>query len=139
MSRPSHHRGSHEILEERAYIEAVLLMIHADGVVEGDEVAQLEDKLNSQPKLSELSDSEMTHLIHSSVVAIEQEGADDRIAAIAAILTTPEQRLEAINVALSICMSDCAVNPKELAVLKKMQAAFELSDDQLAPLIEKYK
>ncbi|MBN1287190.1 MAG: TerB family tellurite resistance protein [Anaerolineae bacterium] len=131
-------RGPQETSVERAYVEAAVLMVFADGVVEKGEIAELNHKFATHPRLSQLSGKEINALIDRSIVAMKKEGAHDRVSALARLLETPEQRLEAIKIALEVCLADADAAPNELALLKVMQARFELPDEQIAPLVAKH-
>ncbi|MBN1287189.1 MAG: tellurite resistance TerB family protein [Anaerolineae bacterium] len=130
------HKRLARLAEEQAYIEVVTMMIHADKVIEVGELVDLQNKLNSQFSLSRLSEEELTHLLHRAVADLDQEGADARIAAIAKVLTAPEQRTEAIRMALEICSADGKITASERAVLEKMRRAFELSEAAVAAILE---
>ncbi len=127
-----------KLREEHAYIEAAIIMLHADGLINDEEVTKLEAELKSQPQLSKLTPDQITHLIHRSVTDIEQEGIDARIEAIDAALETKVQKLEALNVALTILMADRDVDINELDIFKRMQYALGLTDTEVAPLLKQH-
>lgn len=131
-------RGLKHLAEEHAYIEAVIIMMHADRVIEVTELVDLQDRLNSHPKLNNLSEENLTTLLHRSVADLEQEGAEARIIAVAEALPTPQQRLSALEMALSISSSDNKITESEHAVIEKMKEAFELSEEQVSEITKSF-
>jgi hypothetical protein len=67
--------------------------------------------------------------------AISAEGVDARVRAISRMLPHQSQKIDAFRMCLSICASDGDVAPEELAILKKMQAEFDLSEAQIEKLM----
>ena len=128
-------RGDQETSEVRGYVEAMIMMIAADGVIEEDEIQDFLRNVYTRPKLSKVPQNEMVSMIKRSLAALEREGIDPRVKAIAQMLPTVEQKMEAFRMCLSICASDGDVAPEELEVLKKMQAEFDLSESQVEQLM----
>jgi uncharacterized tellurite resistance protein B-like protein len=128
-------RGSQENSEQRGYVEAMLMMIAADGVIEDEEIRDFLKNVYSKPKLSGLSESELMSLVRRSLNAIQTEGVDARIKAIGQMLPMLEQKIEAVRLSLSICSSDGDVAPEELDILRKMQAQFDISEKQMEALL----
>lgn len=135
LDRLAGKRGQQEVSEVRGYIEAMIMMIAADGVIEDDEVQDFLKNVYSRPKLSKIPHNDMMSMIRRSLTAIENEGVDKRIKAIAQLLPSVEERMEAVRMCLSICASDGDVAPDELDILKKMQAEFGLSESQIETLM----
>lgn len=129
-------RGPQENSEQRAYIEAMIMMIAADGVIEDDEIHDFMKNVYSKPKLSKLSENEVMSLLRRSINAIQTEGVDARIKAIGQMLPMMEQKIEAVRLSLSICASDGDVAPEELDILKKMQTQYDISESQMEKLLE---
>ena len=135
LDRLAGKRSNSEESEARAYVEAMILMIAADGVVENDELDDFQRNIFTRPQLSRVPPQEMTSMIKRSVHAIMTEGPDARIRAIARMLPNQQQKMEAFRLCLSICASDGDVAPDELNLLKKMQAEFDLSESQVEALM----
>lgn len=128
-------RGSQETSEQRGYIEAMMMMIAADGVIEDDEVHDFLKNVYGKPKLSGLSENDLMSMVKRSLKAIESEGVDARLKAIGQMLPAMEQKVEAMRLSLSICASDGDVAPEELEILRKMQAQFDISESQMEKLL----
>jgi len=124
-------RGLQEESETRAYIEAMIMMIAADGVIEEDEVQDFMKFIYSKQQFRSHSSQEIISIIKRSFVALEKEGIDSRIRAISAMLNSIDKRIDAFRMCLSICASDGDVAPEELEILKKMQKEFDLSEAQV--------
>ena len=128
-------RGPQEGSEQRGYVEAMIMMIAADGVIEDEEIHDFLKNVYGKPKLSGLTESELMSMIKRSLNAIETEGVDARIKAIGQMLPMMEQKVESVRLSLSICASDGDVAPEELEILKKMQAQFDISETQMEALL----
>ncbi|MBC7910079.1 MAG: tellurite resistance TerB family protein [Pyrinomonadaceae bacterium] len=135
LDRLTGKRSSTEESEARAYVEAMIIMIAADGVVEDDEIEDFLRNVYTRPQLNKVPPSEMSSMIRRSLHAISTEGADARIRAIARMLPHQQQKVEAFRMCLSICASDGDVAPDELEILKKMQSEFDLSESQVEQIM----
>ncbi len=135
LDRLAGKRGSQETSEHRGYVEAMIIMIAADGIIEDDEVQDFLRNVYTRPQLSKIPKDEMVSMIKRSLASIESEGVDARIKAIAQLLPGVEKKMDAFRMCLSICASDGDVAPEELDILKKMQAAFDLSESQVEKLM----
>ena len=135
LDRLASKRGSQETSESRGYVEAMIMMIAADGVIEDEEVQDFLRNVYTRPQLSKVPQAEMLSMIRRSLQAIESEGIDARITAVATMLPSMDQKIEAMRMCLSICASDGDIAPAELEILKKMQAAFDMSEAQVERLL----
>lgn len=135
LDRLAGKRSSSEESEPRAYVEAMIMMIAADGVVEDDEIEDFLRNVYTKPQLNRVPPSEMSSMVRRSLHAISSEGIDARVRAIARMLPHQEQKIEAFRMCLSICASDGDVAPEELDILKKMQSEFDLSESQVERLM----
>ncbi len=135
LDRLAGKRSSAEESEARGYVEAMIMMIAADGVIEEGEVDDFMRNVYTRPQLSQVPQSEMISMIRRSLHAISTEGMDARIRAVARMLPHQQQKIEAFRMCLSICASDGDVAPEELAILKRMQAEFDLSESQIEQLM----
>lgn len=135
LDRLAGKRGSQEESENRGYVEAMIMMIAADGVIEDEEVQDFLRNVYTRPRLAKVPQGEMVSMIRRSLQAIESEGVDTRIKAIARMLPTMDQKIEAMRMCLSICAADGDIAPDELDILKKMQAEFDVSEAQIERLM----
>lgn len=131
--------GHEEDPEDRAYIEAMLMISMADGQIEDSEIEDLAVSIFRHPRMQRLGDRTVIRILNNAVRDIERKGIDARLPVIAQALPTVEQRIDAVGMAVSVSMSDGDIEPEELAVLQKMQQAFGLTDEQVQFAIDKYR
>lgn len=125
--------------EQKAYLEAMLILAMADGELEDEELDDMAVSCARHHKLSELGDRTIISVLNESYRKMLHQGNDKRIEEIAKVLQTTEQRLDAIGVALSISMSDGTIEPEEMALLQRMQVVFGLSDAQIEKVMSQYQ
>jgi tellurite resistance protein len=125
--------------EQKAYLEAMLLLAMADGELEDEELDDMAISCARHPKLNELGDRTIISVLNDSYRKMINQGNDKRIHEIAKALPFTEQRMDAIGLALSISMSDGTIEPEEIAILKQMQAIFGLSDEQIQQVMSQYQ
>jgi tellurite resistance protein len=125
--------------EQKAYLEAMLILAMADGELEDEEIDDMAVSCARHPKLSELGDRTIISVLNESYRKMLNQGNDRRIREMAKVLQSTEQRMDAVGVALSISMSDGTIEPEELAILKQMQSVFELSDEQIEQVMSQYQ
>lgn len=123
---------------QKAYIEAMVILAMADGEVRDEEIHDMSLSCSLHPALSPLGRAVNT-VMHEISQSLTPQIFGERIYSIAEILKTPEQRMDAIGLAVSVSASDGIIQPEELQVLKYMQTVFELSDEQIEQVIEKYQ
>lgn len=124
--------------ECRAFIETVYLVAIADGEFEEVEMNDLSITVAQHPKMRQMTEREVSHILKRCHDALALEGLDIRIQAIARMLPDAHQRIDAISIAVACALADGQVEPEELVVLKHMQAAFGLSDKQVEQVISRY-
>jgi uncharacterized tellurite resistance protein B-like protein len=129
-------RGNQEESDARGYVEAMIMMIAADGVIEEEEIDDFMRNVYQSRRLAAVPHAEMMSMIKRSLHAISTEGVDRRIAAVGQMLPSVDQKLEAVRMCVSICASDGDVAPDELEILKKMQREFDLSDQQIETVLQ---
>ncbi len=122
--------------EVRLFLEAMLIMIAADGSVEDSEMAQFMAQIRTRPELSQIPRRTIDVHMQEAFAAIRVEGIERRIQAIARGLRHRDQRLAAVGMALAIAVGDGALKPEEATILKMMQAALGLSDEDVRAAIE---
>lgn len=125
--------------EQKAYLEAMLILAMADGELEDEELDDMAVSCARHPKLSELGVRTIIAVLNESFRKMEKQGNDRRIQEMAKALQTTEQRMDAVGVALSIAMSDGTIEPEELVLLKQMQAVFRLTDEQIEEVMSQYQ
>lgn len=123
-------------LELRLFLEAMIIMMAADGQVDDHELTQFMVQVQKREELRSLTRKEIENYMQEASLAIKKEGAQNRIEAIARGLTSYEQRMAAVGMALSIALSEREMARAEKAVLRNMQEAFGLNDRDLEQAIE---
>lgn len=131
--------GHEENDEDRAFIEAMLMISMADGEIEEEEIDDLVVSIVRHPKMKRLGDRAIIRILNKGVRNIETQGIDARIRWIAQKLSDANQRIEAIGMALSISLSDGDIEPQERAVLQRMQQGFGLTDEQIEIAMNNYR
>ncbi|MDX2078512.1 MAG: tellurite resistance TerB family protein [bacterium] len=125
--------------EQKAYLEAMLILAMADGDLEDSEISDMIVNCIQHPALSGLSDKAILNSLNDSYRKMQRQGNDKRISEMAHVLTTTQQRMDALGVALSVSMADGTIEPQELVLLKQMQRAFGLTDAQVQQAMDKYR
>ena len=120
----------------RLFLETMLIMIAADGQVEDTEMSHFMAQVGTRPELAQISRRVIDQHMQEAFKAIRREGIEKRIVAIARGLQRRDQRLAAVAMAIAIAMGDGKLEREETAVLDMMQAAFELSDDDISEAIK---
>jgi tellurite resistance protein len=129
--------GKKEDPEVRGYIECMLLLACADGELESDELDDIFVKTATHPKMEGLTWHEIKSIAMRSLSAMEKEGEDARIRSLAKLLPTQDVRIGALEMCLSVSLSDGELEPDEAEVLGKIQLAFGISDEQIEAMIGK--
>ncbi len=125
--------------ELRSYLEAMVMLSMSGGDIEDSEVDAMVLSTIKLPRMNGLTDRQLNQMFGSSIKDIQREGLDGRIRALAQKLPSTDQRLEAIGMALSVSMSNGNIEPQKKDILKKMQRAFGLSDQQIGTVIQRYR
>ena len=125
--------------EQKAYLEAMLILAMADGELEDEELDDMAISCARHPKLSDLGDRTIISVLNDCYRKMLNQGNDKRIHEMAKVLPSTQQRMDAIGLALSVSMSDGTIEPEELAILKQMQSIFGLSDTQIQQVMDQYK
>jgi tellurite resistance protein len=131
--------GNKENNERRGYIETMLILAFADGELEDDEVTDIIHNALRHPKMRDMSDKEFDRLIRRSLTAMDKQGLDKRIEEVCKLLTTHEMRLNAIDLAVSVAMSDGEMEPDEVRVLERMTALMGLSEADVQTVVTRYR
>lgn len=130
--------GKKEDPEVRGYVECMLLLALADGELEEDELDSIFTTFASHPKMENMGWKELKAIAIRSLGAMERQGEEARIRAVASLLPTVEQRMEALELSLSVAMADGELEPPEAKILEKIQRVFGLSEQQVEEIISRY-
>ena len=115
--------------EVRLFVESMLIMIAADGVVDEAELDQFVRQVHIRTEFKGVKQKVIDKHVQAAFADIRRDGLDSRIHEIAAGLTTREQRLAALGMAMTIASGDGALVPTESSVLERMRIAFQLPSD----------
>jgi len=116
---------------EAHYIETILLMAAADGVLEPRELDRFGLQLAEHAEFQSLTPDQAAHILDLALRRLEREGVESRIEAIANGLPEPDQRMVAFRLALEMCVADGDASAHERTLLRLLQRRFDLSDDQV--------
>lgn len=119
----------------RAYVEAMVIMIAADGKFTHEEKEHFRAALMTHPSTNRLSMHEIDEHINQAVQSLEREGTESRIRTLADEVTDPGDREALIHSVVLACIADGEVADEEMDVLEKMQEAFGMPDDRLKAII----
>lgn len=114
---------------EQYYIETLLLMAAADGVLEPKELDNFGHQLANRPEFSTLTPEQAGAYMDNALRSLRRDGVEERLQVIAAALPEPDQRLAAFRLALDMCIADGVADSHERTLLKLLQARFDLSDE----------
>jgi tellurite resistance protein len=119
----------------QAYVDTMVILAMADGELEENEVQDLWGSIALTPRLKGISDRQIIAVCNEAYKLLMREGVDARLRAIANALPEKSQRIDAMTMAISMSASDGTIEPEEMAILRKMQDAFGLSDDDINSII----
>jgi tellurite resistance protein len=122
---------------EQYFIETLLLMAAADGILEPKELDKFGHQLANRPEFSTLTPEQAGSYMDNALRSLQRDGVEERLRVIASGLTEPSQRLAAFRLALEMCVADGVADTHERTLLKLLQAKFELSDDLVTTEIHK--
>lgn len=128
--------------ELSAYIETMMLFAVADGTVKNSELNMIQmavvGYLENHPSLKQMSRQQLTDLCFERANAIYASGPHARLQAIATILTSTEQRMYALGMAVAVATADGFIQTGERAGFTLLQRAFDLTDDQVQSAISAF-
>lgn len=119
----------------RAYVEAMVIMIAADGKFTQQEKDHFRAALMTHPSTQHLAMHEIDEHINQAVQLLEREGTDSRIRTLADEVTDPQHRESLVHSVVLACLADGEVADQEMDVLEKLQQAFGMSDDRLKAIL----
>lgn len=117
------------------YIEVMLLMATADGIVQVDEMTQLAMTVASHEDFSGMTTADVSDAIQTALARIQADGTATRLSALSRQLVDVPERTKAMGFAYSILVADGVVAPGESHCLKQMQAAFRLSEEAMKRIV----
>jgi tellurite resistance protein len=116
-------------------IEAMTLMIAADGVVADEEILELSRLTSEHPMFAGTPASAVTDTLKRSLKALAKQGFEARLLALAEGLPDYNTRLLAFAFAVSICFADGQLADQELSLLKAFQSVFGLREEHVTLLV----
>lgn len=120
----------------QAYMDVMMILAMADGELEDEEVQDLIVSIYSHPRMKGMSERQIVTTGEKSYQLLLREGVDARLRAASQALPEKVQRIDAMTMALSMSASDGTIEPEEMAVLRKIQTAFNLSDSEIDQIID---
>ena len=127
--------GARREQPEQLYIEVLLLMAAADGVMEASEMDRFGHQLAERSEFASMTPELASKFLDFALRNLEQEGVEARVQAIADGLSQGPQRLSAFRMALEMSLADGGTDSNERALLKMLQSSFALSDEQVRGVI----
>jgi tellurite resistance protein len=115
-------------------LESAFLVAAADGTLGDDEVDALAGALVELSD-GEIDAEEIEPLLEEFSAALERDGFENRVAAVASALPDHDARRAAFLVALAVASADDELNPEEDAVFEMMSRALRVSPDEMAELL----
>jgi len=120
---------------QRHFLDVMLLMIAADGVVRDEELAQLAQSVSEHAVFDGVGLEQIEGELMRAFAALQADGFDARIEAIADGLGDYRAQLLAFALATRICFADGQLATEELSLLKIFQRAFGLQDDHVVEVV----
>lgn len=117
---------------EQYYIEAMLLMVAADGTIDPAELDRFSKELAHQPAFDHISPDNAGAFLERSLNHLERDGLEARLEILARELEDQDVREVAFRMALEMCLADGSADPQERTLLKLFQSHFDLTDEFVA-------
>lgn len=122
---------------EQLYIETLLLMAAADGVLEPRELERFALQLADNPEFHHITPDTASQHLDRALRNLERDGVESRIQAIAAGLRTPTHRQAAFRLALEMCVADGQIEPHERTLLKLLQQHLQLDEGHIRAQLDR--
>lgn len=129
-------QDSPQDLKAQSHIEAMVIMICADGEIHDQEIDELSDRASSHPLLSLYGDQSIDQMIERAVTLIETEGFGRRLELIAERLPEDHERAEVIRSMAWICTADGELSPEEVKILDRARDLFGISMEEFERLLD---
>ncbi|MDX2078513.1 MAG: hypothetical protein SFZ02_18925 [bacterium] len=121
--------------EQKAYLEAMLIIIMADGKLEQDEFRQLFMLCNGFDVFEGLSDKTIIGSLEESYQRFGRINSQARIGEVAQVLQSKQQRMEALYMARVVANAN-GVNKIEDQLTIQMKQIFGLSDAEYQRVLD---
>lgn len=121
-----------------AFVETAYLIAAADGSVSESERQRLSQGI-SQLTQGQLSDEQIQEHMQAAASRLENEGRDDRIQAIASVISDPNLRRAALLVGCGVAWLDRGVGEKEGLALQALSRAFDIPINEMHKLLAQAK
>lgn len=125
--------------EKRGYIETMIIMSFADGELEDDEIGALVERARNHPRMASMSQAEFMRYIKRSLNAMDKQGLEKRVEEVCKLLSTRDMRLNGIDLAVYVAMSDGEMEPDEARILERMVALMGLNQSDVQPIIDRHR
>lgn len=117
---------------ERMYVETMVLVSAADGVVDEKELRTMLENMAGDPVFRDVSLEAARHYLADAVQALAIDGLPSRLAGLAHGLSTRSQRLNAFRLGVHIAFAAGEPSPAEQKVLDLLQFTLGLPDEDVA-------
>jgi tellurite resistance protein len=117
---------------ERMYVETMVLVSAADGVVDEKELRAMLENMAGDPVFRDVSLEAARHYLADAVQSLAVDGLPSRLAGLAHGLSTRAQRLNAFRLGVHIAFAAGEPSPAEQKVLDLLQFTLGLPDEDVA-------
>lgn len=122
---------------QAALFETMILAAGADGAVSRDEVEEIYRRVFERPEFQGIQAEDLKKAIaHAAQQVAKAKDLGHILPTLSARLPDAASRKLAFGLAASIAMVDRRTHPSELAVLKALQNAFDLTEADVVELFE---
>lgn len=122
--------------ERRLLIEAMLLMVAADGEIHDDEIAQLGQAISEHQIFEHETLDSVIDVLRTVFDELANEGFESRLRALADGLSTYPSRLMAFALATRISFADGDLDTAELDLLRTFQTVFGLKELHVQTIVD---
>jgi len=122
--------------ERRLLIEAMLLMVAADGRIHDDEILQLGEAISQHAIFAEDDIDSVIDVLRDVFKRLAADGFDARLQALSDGLDSYRSRLLAFALATRISFADGDLDQAELDLLRTFQAVFGLREIHVQKVVE---
>jgi tellurite resistance protein len=120
-----------------ALLDAMVLAASADGKFQPEELQHLLQRIIERPEFEGVEAEEMASLVEASVKRLSfARTLDDILTALKERLPDHRNRLLAFGLATSVALADAKATREELGVLKSLQHALGLTEDEVSRAFE---
>jgi tellurite resistance protein len=116
---------------QAALIEAMVLTVSADGVIEKREESLVHRIVLSKKEFGDLTEDRFSDLLNRALSDIKREGISKRADALAKVFTKKADRLNVFELAFEVVLKGGRMGPNEIDTLKRLQSRFGLSEEEV--------